>query len=73
MLRQIRSRYKALCASLGVRPRLHAAAASDQVDDTDTRQLNGMAAENVGGSSIPVWKVDTAGKKQRVTNEDLAF
>ncbi|KAF9478903.1 DUF1715-domain-containing protein [Pholiota conissans] len=78
LLRQIRSRYKVLCAALGVRPRLRAADVGDAEDagvemDAD-EEMNGVASQRVApGSSIPVWKLDSAGAKKPVTNQDLSF
>ncbi|KAJ3500045.1 hypothetical protein NLJ89_g9964 [Agrocybe chaxingu] len=85
--RQIRSRYKALCSSLGVRPRLLSAeiAALDREDgsaspredtgmDLDLDSGDGMGKRVAKGSAIPVWKIDNAtGARKAVTNQDLNF
>ncbi|CAA7264978.1 unnamed protein product [Cyclocybe aegerita] len=85
--RQIRSRYKALCSSLGVRPRLLSAeiAALDREDGSPSPQEDtgmnldhdggdGMGKRMAKGSVIPVWKIDNAtGTRKAVTNQDLNF
>lgn len=79
LLRQIRSRYKVLCASLGVRPRLRSAEAPDlddksQVDNEMEDAVGGTIGQRVApGSAIPVWKLDNTGAKKPVTNQDLSF
>ena len=86
--RQIRSRYKALCSSLGVRPRVQVATSNspasilpeleqEESDDvTDLPEMSGISQNNrvAPGSSIPVWKIDKrTGSKSAVTNMDLSF
>jgi len=82
--RQIRSRYKALCSCLGVRPRIRAASDSDtslapdgEEKDIDTDDLSGSQSDYhraAQGSFIPVWKVDqTSGIRTKVTNMDLNY
>lgn len=80
LMRQIRSRYKVLCASLGQRPRLHSAESTDLSDkslvDTEMEDASGstVGSQRVApGSAIPVWKLDNAGVKKPVTNQDLSF
>ena len=85
LLRQIRSRYKVLCSSLGVRPRLVSAESLDgqgqaddiQMDDASNAQdgslLQSRSQRVAPGSSIPVWKIDNAGMRKPVTNQDLNF
>ncbi|PPQ69476.1 hypothetical protein CVT25_002040 [Psilocybe cyanescens] len=103
LLRQIRSRYKMLCTSLGVRPRLRSSSelASSSNDDSKNNDIEDaeMSDEEQGnananahtaeqqqrrpgstlsprvapGSAIPVWKIDNAGLKKPVTNQDLDF
>ncbi|PPQ76689.1 hypothetical protein CVT26_004473 [Gymnopilus dilepis] len=85
LLRQIRSRYKVLCSSLGVRPRLVSAETLDdqgqaddiQMDDASNAQdgslLQSRSQRVAPGSSIPVWKIDNAGIRKPVTNQDLNF
>lgn len=51
-LRLIRSRYKAMCASFGVRARLHPAPAV-AVDSEDGPGLNEVTAQNVGADTGP--------------------
>jgi hypothetical protein len=77
LLRQIRSRYKVLCASLGVRPRLRAAGGAEDAGagaaGVDEETMHG-AGGGAPGSAIPVWKLDSAtGAKTPVTNQDLSF
>src|SRR6266550_4954647 len=60
LFRQIRSRYKALCATLGVRPSLRASEAGDVTSDLDE-----MLNEEVAGSAPrkrnnTVWEVNQA-------------
>lgn len=65
--RQIRSRYRALCSSLGIRPRLQTA--SSQTSESEMSEVRVAL-----GSSIPVWKIDKkTGSKSAVTNMDLDF
>jgi hypothetical protein len=83
--RQIRSRYKALCSALSVRPRVRVATSSvpeleqEESDVTDLPEMGGgeiMSQNNrvAPGSSIPVWKIDKkTGSKSAVTNMDLSF
>ncbi|KIP01794.1 hypothetical protein PHLGIDRAFT_80066 [Phlebiopsis gigantea 11061_1 CR5-6] len=66
LFRQIRSRYKALCATLGVRPTLRAAGAQDGLDDPGDSPAGASA---VAGQSV--WKIDKQ-PPARVTN-DLSF
>jgi hypothetical protein len=77
LLRQIRSRYKVLCASLGVRPRLRAAGGAEDAGagaGVDEQMTTHGAAGGAPGSAIPVWKLDSAtGAKTPVTNQDLSF
>ncbi|KAF5312537.1 hypothetical protein D9619_002470 [Psilocybe cf. subviscida] len=89
LVRQIRSRYKILCASLGVRPRLQPAEVdseqptdldADMTMESDTDSGIVKSGESVAlkqrvapGSSIPVWKLDRTGAKRPVTNQDLDF
>ncbi|KIM35588.1 hypothetical protein M413DRAFT_449638 [Hebeloma cylindrosporum] len=78
LLRQIRSRYKVLCSSLGVRPRLQSAevAAMEDKEEDDTRMEEDEVrtpTRGTLGSAIPVWKIDKNGMKKPVTNQDLSF
>ncbi|KAJ3576099.1 hypothetical protein NP233_g652 [Leucocoprinus birnbaumii] len=68
LLNRIRSRYKVLCASLGVRPTLRASR-SDQTTDTD-----GMAVddEKENGPKSRVWPV-LSQLDPSVTNQDLSY
>ncbi|KAF8971873.1 hypothetical protein BDZ97DRAFT_1650504 [Flammula alnicola] len=78
LLRQIRSRYKVLCSSLGVRPRLQSSdvaaleARSQDTEMDDVIPSNG-SQRATPGSAIPVWKIDNTGAKKPVTNQDLSF
>ncbi|KAH9486161.1 hypothetical protein JR316_0000225 [Psilocybe cubensis] len=92
LLRQIRSRYKMLCTSLGVRPRLRSSTDLAANDDKNNIEDAGMSDDDASrdvrtperpgstlpqrvapGSAIPVWKIDNAGVKKPVTNQDLDF
>ncbi|KAH7886283.1 hypothetical protein F5I97DRAFT_1249132 [Phlebopus sp. FC_14] len=57
--RQIRSRYKALCASLGVRPTLRASGTTDEAGDEDT----GNHGSSGSGSARPVWSLGEDAKR----------
>ncbi|KAF8805328.1 hypothetical protein BYT27DRAFT_7193063 [Phlegmacium glaucopus] len=74
LLRQIRSRYKALCSTLGVLPRLRSAGEDTDEDipgdlDMQVDKSSKITAE----SAIPIWKLDKTGAKKPVTNQDLSF
>jgi len=70
LFRQIRSRYKALCATLGVRPSLRAA--DEQVEDEAApEQVRDDGSVPVDKKSKKVWSVDGIGK--RSASEDLSF
>ena len=72
LLRQIRSRYKALCSTLGVHPRLHSSsqvAADETLGDLDMQVDKPSKVD----SAIPIWKLDKTGAKIPVTNQDLSF
>ncbi|KAF8893719.1 hypothetical protein CPB84DRAFT_1682878 [Gymnopilus junonius] len=85
LLWQIRSRYKVLCSSLGVRPRLlPAESLEDQGQKEDAQMVDATIGQDsppsqvdpqrvAPGSSIPVWKLDNAGVRKPVTNHDLNF
>ena len=73
LLRQIRSRYKVLCSSLGVRPRLQSAEVAAMEDNEDRMDEDDAPTRTTAGSSIPVWKIDKNGMKKPVTNQDLSF
>ena len=62
--RQIRSRYKAVCASLGIRPTLRSNASSD-----DTSEGDGLDARPT--STRKVWALD--GDTKRPTMQGLSF
>jgi len=68
LFRQIRSRYKALCATLGVRPSIRAAEAGGDQSETGD-QIEGDADGNWKGKKV--WPVDAIGK--RPTGEQLSF
>ncbi|KAF8167201.1 hypothetical protein B0H34DRAFT_680787 [Crassisporium funariophilum] len=75
--RQIRSRYRALCSTLGVRPRLRSSEAvtpdERKTDDVEMGDEEDQSGQQKSKSVIPVWKLDNAGMKKPVTNEDLNF
>lgn len=68
LFRQIRSRYKALCATLGVRPSLRAAEAGGEQSETGD-QIEGDAIKNLKAKKV--WSVNAIGK--RSTGEQLSF
>lgn len=58
LFRQIRARYKALCAILGVRPSLRAAGKDpEDPDGGESMQLDSEAKQKT------VWEVDSIGKR----------
>ena len=69
LFRQIRSRYKALCAVLGVQPTLRASASSG----TDDGDPVGDAAPAPSGGSKSVWSVRPAGNARAGAGEQLSF
>ncbi|KDR85901.1 hypothetical protein GALMADRAFT_52033 [Galerina marginata CBS 339.88] len=85
LLSQIRSRYKVLCSSLGVRPRLQSSSEAATLDSTQAQidaEMGDDASSSMPtdgsqpqprGSSIPVWKIDNTGFRKPVTNQDLSF
>ncbi|KIJ45693.1 hypothetical protein M422DRAFT_46729 [Sphaerobolus stellatus SS14] len=62
LLSKIRARYKALCANLGIKPRLRPASASPLENATDTvMNLEGISIETSSSAaqrSTAVWRVD---------------
>ncbi|TFK40822.1 DUF1715-domain-containing protein [Crucibulum laeve] len=74
LFRQIRSRYKALCSTLGVRPSLRAAENNSPAEDEDTESQaelrQGLTVTGNGGERKNVWKVEGKG---RPTGQDLSF
>jgi len=68
LLRQIRSRYKALCSILGVHARLRS---SNEASDDENSNIKVDKPTN--DAAIPIWKLDKTGAKKTVTNEDLSF
>jgi primary-amine oxidase len=73
LFQQIRSRYKALCATLGIRPTLRAATIEErQTKDEDVpvdRGHRGLPADD--RAKEKVWSVDRIGK--RSAGEELSF
>lgn len=62
LFRQIRSRYKALCSTLGVRPSLRAAAAAETSPPPPAPDQGQM--ETDGGMEVgSVWKLENQPKK----------
>jgi len=70
LFRQIRSRYKALCAVLGVQPTLHAGTPSSTAEDGDSV---GELAHAPSGGSGSVWPVYPAASARSGTREQLSF
>ena len=71
LLRQIRSRYKALCSILGIHPRLRSS--SEASDDENPGNSDMQVDEPSKDSAIPLWRLDKTGAKIPVTNQDLSF
>ncbi|KAI0354512.1 DUF1715-domain-containing protein [Trametes cingulata] len=74
LFRQIRSRYKLLCATLGVRPTLRAADGSSASPDADGADLPEPASrerEKPQGARKNVWAVQPAG--QSLASTELNF
>lgn len=69
LFRQIRSRYKALCATLGVRPTLRAEESTSQ--RTDTRESISLSEESRPDARKSVWPLQFADRQP--TGEDLSF
>ena len=61
LLSKIRARYKALCATLGVRPRLHAAAAGVQED----------TGNKAPSQSKKIWQLDE--RQAQPGSTDMSF
>lgn len=70
LLRQIRSRYKALCSILGVHPRLTSRSSNEASDDEKPDMQVDKPSKD---SAIPLWRLDKTGAKKPVTNQDLSF
>lgn len=71
LFRQIRSRYKALCSTLGVRPSLRAAAAAETSPPPPAVKDN-MQPEEVGAMEVgSVWKLESQPKKPLGPNLDF--
>ena len=71
LLRQIRSRYKALCSILDVHPRLRSS--NKESDDENPGNSDMQVDKPSKDSAIPIWKLDKTGVKKPVTNQDLSF
>lgn len=71
LLRQIRSRYKALCSILGVHPRLRSS--NEASDDENPGKRDMQIDKPSKNSAIPLWRLDKTGSKKPVTNQDLSF
>lgn len=74
LFRQIRSRYKALCSTLGIRPSLRAsdvsASESQSIDDTDIVAGNSPTANRISDKSI--WALEK-GAQRAPAAEGLSF
>ena len=80
LLSQIRSRYKALCSTLGVHPRLWSSSEAAEEKAVGNSNIHGdkpskvtAAAAVVDPAHIPVWKLDKTGIKKTATSQDLSF
>ena len=71
LLRQIRSRYKALCSILGVHPRLRTS--NEGSDEENPGEPDVQVDKPSKDSAIPLWRLDKTGAKKQVTNQDLSF
>lgn len=69
LFRQIRSRYKALCATLGVRPTLRAGGPGGIQDALEDPGETPTGAAAPGSSGV--WKIDN--KHMARSNNDLSF
>ena len=69
LFRQIRSRYKALCATLGVRPTLRASGPAGIQDGQEDPGDTPNGGTTAGGNSV--WKIDN--KHMASSNTDLSF
>ncbi|KAJ8078802.1 hypothetical protein PM082_013085 [Marasmius tenuissimus] len=58
LFRQIRSRYKALCATLGVRPSLRASGEQSSVSEGPTGNDETIAIDQGGGDKKSVWAIE---------------
>ncbi|KAF8814842.1 DUF1715-domain-containing protein [Phlegmacium glaucopus] len=74
LLRQIRSRCKALCSTLGIHPRLRSTSedAEEEIQGDLDMQVD-KSSKIAADSAIPIWKIDKTGAKKPVTNQDLSF
>jgi hypothetical protein len=70
LFRHIRSRYKALCSTLGVRPSLRASLAVSSQDSDGPADLAGTNNESLQKGK-PIWKLENG--TQRVTDRELSF
>ena len=69
LFRQIRSRYKALCATLGVRPSLRTSGGEE--DNGEVEEDSGAVS---GGRKGEVWKVEEASTRTTARpGQDLSF
>ncbi|KAG8219326.1 hypothetical protein J3R82DRAFT_209 [Butyriboletus roseoflavus] len=69
--RQIRSRYKALCASLGVRPTLRADAGNDHAGEGHVPPASGTRPQNASAFKRDVWTLE--GDVKRPSMQGLSF
>ncbi|KAJ3545284.1 hypothetical protein NMY22_g2502 [Coprinellus aureogranulatus] len=67
LLRNIRSKYKLLCASLGVRPRVHAA------DGSEATQGNGENGQAKPKKKASIWEVNNGGDEDEDAPKNKRF
>ncbi|KAJ2917144.1 hypothetical protein MD484_g3238, partial [Candolleomyces efflorescens] len=68
LLRQIRSKHKLLCASLGIRPRVHAADGGPSAPTNEGNQNQDPSRRK--GKKGSVWEVNTAGPSGDMDDQD---
>lgn len=66
LLRQIRSKHKLLCASLGIRPRVHAADGGPSASMNEGKEGQDPSRRKKGS----VWEVNTASPNDGMDDED---
>ena len=71
LFRQIRSRYKVLCATLGIRPTLHASGASSPPDESEQEAL--LTETSSRADKNKVWAINPSRPARQGGGEDLSF
>lgn len=73
LFRQIRSRYKALCATLGVRPSLRASEAGGVTSDQDEILNEEVAGNEPRKRNNTVWEVNQVDHSEPSRKQQLSF